>query len=162
MVKQLDHKEWAVRWTTVKVLQTWWRLSDEILKAVVQRLDDEDSNVRRAALEVLRMQSSLSDEILTAVAGLLGSKSERNLAEVVLRKHENFYSTLLSGPSVGSLFKILLRRAFAEQWSWYIEDRKSCVNMPDGIRSNRIDNMEEFMDLIIKARPPDTPPMAGM
>lgn len=70
--------------------------------------------MRRAALEVLRMQTSLSDNILTAVARLLGSESVGDLAEVVLRKHKNFYSTLLSSLSIGSLFKILFCCAFKE------------------------------------------------
>ncbi|KAM0424167.1 hypothetical protein ACHAPT_010536 [Fusarium lateritium] len=160
VVQRLDDEYHFVRRAALKVLQKQPSLSDEILIAVVQRLDDEDSGVQWVALKVLQKQSSLSDELLTAVARQLESESAGTLAEAVLRKHETFYSTLLSGPHAESLFKVLLRRAFEEQWSWYVEDGRSCINTPDGVRYAGIENMEEFMDMVNKARPPSAPQKA--
>lgn len=105
-------------------------------------------------------QSSLPNQILTAVSLLLESESTGDLAEAVLRRHKRFYTKLLSGPCVGSLLKIFLRRSFEEQWSWYVEERTSFVNAPDGVRNASIDNMKEFMDMVMKARPPGIPSTA--
>ena len=127
---------------------------------MVARLEDQDRSVRGAALDILKSQSSLSGEILTAVARLLESESAGDLAESVLRRHKDFYSTLLSGRFVGSLLQILLRRSFEEQWSWYVEDKLSYFNAPDGIQKAIIDDVEEFKDRVDKAMPRGIPLMA--
>ncbi len=98
-----------------------------IVTAVVARLEDEDGDVRRAALQVLGGQSNLPEAAVAAVAARLEDEAgniRSAAAEVVLR---TFHSTLLNGPFVGSLYKVLLRRSFNEQWSWYVEDGKSCA-----------------------------------
>ncbi|KAK4087877.1 hypothetical protein Purlil1_7635 [Purpureocillium lilacinum] len=161
VMQQLSDNSKDARRAAMEVLGKQRDLSNENLVAVVQRLNDHDGDVRRDAVEVLGKQPSLSNETLAAVAWLLDSGSGGDLAERELRKHKAFYSNLLSGPLVGPLVKVLSRRAFVEQYSWYIEDGRSTVNTPDGVRSARIDNVGEFMDLIIKARPAGAPLMVG-
>ncbi|KAK7428296.1 hypothetical protein QQZ08_005193 [Neonectria magnoliae] len=159
--QRLNDKASRVREAALWVLRKQSSLSDEILMAVVQRLNDKASGVREAALWVLQEQSSLSDglpnNILTTLAQQLEVKNVGDLAEKVLRKHEDFYSTLLSSPYVGSLFKVLFCRAFEEHWSWYVEDGRSCVHMPDGVRNAILENGKEFREMVNKARPPGTP-----
>ncbi|KAK7414261.1 hypothetical protein QQX98_006858 [Neonectria punicea] len=160
IVQRLDDEDLDIQDAALEVLQNKSSLSDEILLAVVQRLDDEDLFIREAALRTLQNKSSLSDEILLAIVQRLEFEDEGYLAEAVLRKHEDFYSTLLSGPYVGSLFKILLRRAFEEQYSWHVEDGRSCVHMPDGVIRATLENEKEFRDMANEARPPGTPLLA--
>ncbi|KPM36166.1 hypothetical protein AK830_g10416 [Neonectria ditissima] len=161
IAQQHGNEHQTVRLATLKVLQKQPSLSDKILEAViVQRLGDENSDVQRTALCILHKQSVLPGDTLATVArmlqlgGILGG-----LAERVLRKHEAFYSSLLNGPHLGPLFQVLMHRAFKQQWSWYIEDGRSCINMPDGMRSADIEDLEEFMDTVIKARPSGIPLM---
>ena len=92
----------------MKVLRAQPTLSDERLTTVVALLKDETWNVRNASIKVLEAQPSLSYEILTVLSLLLDSKSAGGLAEVILRGYKEFYLTLLSGPSAGSVFKIFL------------------------------------------------------
>jgi hypothetical protein len=123
----------------------------------VALLRDENGGVRRAALGVLKAQSSLSDELLTALSLLLESESAGSLAEVALRVHKEFYSTLLCGPSAGSLLKIFLSRSFGEQWSWHVEDGWSSVNAPDGVRNAGINDMKVFKNRVMESWPQGIP-----
>ncbi|KAI9778341.1 MAG: hypothetical protein M1839_008128 [Geoglossum umbratile] len=116
MVALLESRHWYVR-QAVEALQS--SLSEEILQVVVARLEDEYTLVIQAAVKALGSQSSLFDEIFKAIAVLLESKKASELAEAILRKHEEFYSTLLNGPFAKSLYQVLLRRSFEEHWSWY-------------------------------------------
>jgi hypothetical protein len=79
----------------------------------------------------------------------------------VLRGYKEFYCTLLNGPAAGTLLKLHFSHSFAEQWSWYVEDGALCVNAPDGIRNFIIDDMEGFVDMVRKSRPPGFPSTAG-
>ncbi|RYP46465.1 hypothetical protein DL768_007335 [Monosporascus sp. mg162] len=123
-------------------------------------LGNEDSMLRLEAAVYFKSQSVLSPEILETIALLLECERASELAETILRRHTKFYSTLLNGRYVKPLYKILLRRSFKEQWSWYIDNDNgepiSCVNMPDGFRKAHIDNEQEFRDMIDKARPVDS------
>jgi len=75
----------------------------------------------------------------------------------VLRGYKEFYFTLLSGRSAGSLFKILLSRSFKEQWSWYVEDGWSHVNGPDGVRNGGINDMKMFKNMVMESWPEGIP-----
>lgn len=68
-----------------------------------------------------------------------------------MRKHGEFYRTILHGPHVTSLYKILLERSFEEQVSWYIEEDHSCINMPDGIREFSMDIQQNYNRVSIYA-----------
>ncbi|KAI9764403.1 MAG: hypothetical protein M1839_005897, partial [Geoglossum umbratile] len=159
IVARLGDEDKYVRWAAVKALSRQPSMSEEILQAIVARLGDEDEGARQAAAEALSSQPSMSEEILQAVALLLESEKASELVEAILRKHKEFYSTLLNGPFAKSLYQILLRRSFKEHWSWYVEDGMSCVNMPDGVRKALIDNQQAFKDMINEARPADIPPI---
>ncbi|PFH61127.1 hypothetical protein XA68_18134 [Ophiocordyceps unilateralis] len=164
IVRMLDDDEDSyLRIKALEVLRKQPSLSDEILTVVVRMLDDDkgDRLLLKTVLGLLMHQSELSEEILTAAAQLLESERAGHLAEAVLRKHERFYSTLLVGSSAGSLLKTLSRLAFGEQVSWYIQNGRSCINMPDGIRTFGIDDEEELMNLLNEARLPDAPPVAA-
>jgi hypothetical protein len=128
---------------------------------VVALLRDEDWGVRWTASQILKAQSSLSDEPLTALSLLLESETAGSLAEVVLKDHKEFYSTLLGGPFAGSLLKIFLSRSFEEQWSWYVEDGASYVNAPDGVRSAGINDMKVFKNMIMESWPQEIPSRGG-
>ena len=146
----------------LQFLQTQPNLSDEHLTAVVAHLQDGVRYVRETALEVLRAQRALPDEhptLWTVLVALLEDESDQLRSGVLamLRGHPNFYSSLLSGPSAGSLFKALLRHSFEEQCSWYVEDGVSWVNEPEGIRSATIDDMEMFEDMVMNSWPPGIP-----
>lgn len=135
-------------------------LPNKPVAAVIACLDDLHWRVRSAAVDVLKAQSSLAGETVAAVVACLDDPDLdiRQAAEIVLAKailrHGKLYSTLLSGPFVASLYKILSQRSFKKQLSWYVEDRISYVNMPDRVTNARIDNMEEFIYMVNKARPP--------
>lgn len=146
-----------IRSAALEVLGAQSSLSDKRLTAVVARLEDKNEGVSEAAVEVLRAQSSLSDELLTVLSLLLDSKSVGGLAEVVLRGYEEFYSTLLSGPSAGSLLKIFLSWSFEEQWSCYAEDGWCYVNAPDGVRNAGINDMKVFKNMVIESWPDGIP-----
>ncbi len=129
---------------------------------MVAHLQDGVRYVRETALEVLRAQRALPDEhptLWTVLVALLEDESDQLRSGVLamLRGHPNFYSSLLSGPSAGSLFKALLRHSFEEQCSWYVEDGVSWVNEPEGIRSATIDDMEMFEDMVMNSWPPGIP-----
>lgn len=70
-----------------------------------------------------------------------------------MRGYKEFYSTLLSGPSAGSLLKIFLPRSFEEQWSWYAEDGWCYVNAPDGVRNAGINDMKVFKYMVMESWP---------
>lgn len=79
-----------------------------------------------------------------------------------MRKHGEFYRTILHGPHVTSLYKILLERSFKEQVSWYIEEDHFCINMPDGIREFSMDIQQNYNRVSINgARPADYPSTSG-
>ncbi|KAK4038962.1 hypothetical protein C8A01DRAFT_47479 [Parachaetomium inaequale] len=141
VVGLLKDKEYSVRLAALGALQAHPSISDECLTAVVAFLEDENRHVRLAALGVLQAQPSISDERLAALSLLLDSESAGGPAEVILRGYKEFYSTLLNGPSVGSLLKIFFSRSFEEQWS--------CI-----------DDMEGFMDMVRTSWPPGIPSMA--
>ncbi len=83
---------------------------------------------------------------------------ERSVLERgVLRGYKEFYSTLLSGPSAGSLLKIFLSRSFEEQWSWYVEDGWSHVNAPDGVKNAGIHDMNVFKNMVMESWPEGIP-----
>ncbi|KAH7636087.1 hypothetical protein B0T09DRAFT_32762 [Sordaria sp. MPI-SDFR-AT-0083] len=90
--------------------------------------------------------------VLKALALLLESKSTSDLAKALLRRSKEFYTTLLNGRFSEPLFEVLLRGSFDEQWSWYVIDKKSCVNMPEWVGSTGIDDEEEFMNMVVRAR----------
>ncbi|KAK4031799.1 hypothetical protein C8A01DRAFT_21045, partial [Parachaetomium inaequale] len=148
-----------VRSAALRVLTAQSSLSDKPLTAVITLLRDRNDYwiVRSAALQVLTAQSSLSDELLRDLSLLLESEIAGDLAEAALRRYKEFYSSLLNGPSVGSLLKILLRRSFEEQWSWYIEDGASFVNAPDRVRNAGIDDMRVFKDMVMESWPRGIP-----
>ncbi|KID83128.1 nacht nucleoside triphosphatase [Metarhizium guizhouense ARSEF 977] len=162
VAQRLDNFQSSVQECILQIFRKQLKLPKKVVTAVAKQLDNPGIWVQTFALQTLEKQSNLPDEILTAVARLLGSESVGPLAEVILRKYDDFYFTLLASPSAGSLFKTLLRRAFGEQYSWYIEYGRSCVNMPDGVRSTSIDNMQEFVALIDEARPPGIPRITGV
>ncbi|KAK3947789.1 nacht nucleoside triphosphatase [Pseudoneurospora amorphoporcata] len=152
VVARLGDKEGGVRWAALEILQAQSSLSDELLTAVVARLGDKHEVVRWAALQILQAQSSLSDDVLTALALLLESERAGDLAEALLRRYKEFYTTLLTGRFVEPLFKVLLRGSFGEQWSWYVIDKTSCVNMPEWVGRTSIDDGKEFMNMVTRAR----------
>ncbi|KAH8890026.1 hypothetical protein GQ53DRAFT_794983 [Thozetella sp. PMI_491] len=135
------------------------RLEDEdrdaVLTKIVARLEDKDPDVSN----ILRGQSNLPEAVLMEIAARLEDEDRkvRHLAEFTLRSHRAFYSTLHRGPSVESLYEVLLWRSFEEQWSWYVENQTSLVNMPGGVRRAGIENMQEFVDMVNKAQPPGIP-----
>ncbi|KAK3299591.1 armadillo-type protein [Chaetomium fimeti] len=154
VVGLLEDSHELVRSAALKVLEEHpMSISNEQLKVVVALLQSWNEYVRQAASRILQRQPSLSDECLKALSLLLAFENGGGPAEVVLRGHEEFYSTLLSGPSARSLYSIHFARSFEEQWSWYVEDGALCVNAPDGIRKGNIDNMEAFVDMVRKSRP---------
>ncbi|KAK4149429.1 hypothetical protein C8A00DRAFT_46964 [Chaetomidium leptoderma] len=161
VVKLLEDQDGGVRQAALEVLQVQPSISNKHLTAVVALLEDKDGGVRQAALEVLQAQPSISDEHLSAVIALL-EDGVGYVRQTVLGVLMEFYSTLLNGPSAGSLLKFLLRRSFEERWSWYVEDGALCVNAPDRIRNVSIDDMDGFMDMVRKSWPPGIPSMAAV
>ncbi|KAH7160538.1 peptidase C14 [Dactylonectria estremocensis] len=157
---RLEHEDDDVRWAAADVLASQSALPKEILQAVAARLEHEDEDVQRAAADALASQSALPEEILKAVAARLEHQRQyvRRAAEAVLRRHAEFYRTLLNGPYVPSLYGILLQQSFNEQLSWYIDDGESCVNMSEDIRRLSIHNKQNNVRAMIKkARPTDFP-----
>ncbi|KAK3338981.1 hypothetical protein B0H65DRAFT_499813 [Neurospora tetraspora] len=152
VIARLGDEDWDVRKAALGVLQAQSSLSDELITAVIARLGDENRIVRLAALRILQAQSSLSNDVLTALALLLESERAGDLAEALLRRYKEFYTTLLNRPFVEPLFKFLLRGSFDEQWSWYVIDKRSYVNMPEWVESTSIDDGKEFMNMVTRAR----------
>ncbi|KAK3345108.1 nacht nucleoside triphosphatase [Neurospora tetraspora] len=154
VVARLEDDDWSVRPAALGVLQAQSSLSNELLTAVIVRLGDKNGGVRWAALGVLQAQSSLSDELLTAVVARLGDKDwdVRKAALRVLQAQSSLSDDLLNGPFVEPLFKFLLRGSFDEQWSWYVIDKTSCINMPEWVGRTSIDNGKEFMNMVTRAR----------
>ncbi|KAL6795596.1 hypothetical protein J3E68DRAFT_450501 [Trichoderma sp. SZMC 28012] len=132
---------------------------EESLEAVAARLENEDEFIRQDAMGILAQQPALPIEILQAVTARLEDDNEfvRKAAETVIRRHGEFYSTLLKGTYVATLYKVLLQRSFEEQLSWYIVDGHSCINMPEDIRRTSIDKGDNIMDIIKSARPANFP-----
>ncbi|KAL7784928.1 hypothetical protein V8C37DRAFT_413165 [Trichoderma ceciliae] len=157
---QLEHKDRAVRKAAIMALGQQSALPNEILKAIVARLEHKDQAIRETAIEALRWQSALPKEILEAIAARLEDKNKviREAAETILRRHREFYCTLLNGPDVTSLYKVLLKRSFEEQLSWYIDDGNSCINMLEGTCiGTSIDNHNDVKAKIENARPTNFP-----
>ncbi|KAF4337556.1 peptidase C14 [Fusarium beomiforme] len=162
IVARLEDSDRYVRMAAMDALSGQSTLPESILQSVVERLEDPKRYVRRAAMDVLHRQSTLSKAILQAVALRLESENARDLAEDILRRHGEFYSTLVNGRFVKSLYRILLRRSFEEQVSWYVEDGSSCILMPGGCRRASLQNhQDQFMARIAEARPRDFPSMDG-
>ncbi|KAL6406461.1 peptidase C14 [Ilyonectria robusta] len=165
---RLEHQHEDVRYAAVGALGSRSALPEETLKAVAARLEHQHEDVRYAAVEALGSRSVLPEEILKAVAARLEDQDEdqdediRRAAEAVLRRHTEFYRTLLNGPYVPSLYGILLQRSFNEQLSWYIDDGYSCVNMSEDTRRLSIHNQQnDVRAMIKKARPTDFPSISG-
>ncbi|KAH7124211.1 armadillo-type protein [Dactylonectria macrodidyma] len=161
---RLEDQDWHVRRAAAQALGSQSALPEEILKAVAARLEDQDWHVRRAAAQALGSQPALPEEILKAVAARLEHQDEhvRWVAEAVLRRHAEFYRTLLNGPYVPSLYGILLQQSFNEQLSWYIDDGDSCINMSEDIRRLSIYNQQnDVRAMIKKAQPTDFPSKSG-
>jgi hypothetical protein len=155
---RLEHEEWSVRWAAVQALGGQSALPEAIL--VAARLEDEEESVRGAAVGALGGRSALPEEILKAVAARLEDEHwhVRLAAEAVLRRDGKFYRTLLNGPYVPSLYRILLRQGFDEHLCWYINDGDSCVNTPEHIRTRSTnDQQKDIMAMITEARPTDFP-----
>ncbi|KKP06021.1 peptidase C14 [Trichoderma harzianum] len=134
-------------------------LPQEILKVVAARLEEKEKYIRYGATKALLNQPALPDEILKTVALRLEDHDEsvQAAAEDIIRRHEEFYFTLLKGDYSTALYKVLLRRSFKEHLSWYIDDGHLCINMAEGIRRVSIDTHDDIMAAIEKARPANFP-----
>ncbi|KND89959.1 hypothetical protein TOPH_05346, partial [Tolypocladium ophioglossoides CBS 100239] len=149
-----DDMSEPLRLEALRVLQTSPKLTTKVLVAVTQQLADKCSPrlgnevwyVREVALRVLGKQSCLSDEIITTIVQRLGDEDQdvRAAALGVLEKQSSLSDEIIT---------TIVQRIGDEYGS--------IVNMPDGVRSAGIDNVEEYMDMVIKARPPNAPPTAG-
>lgn len=80
----------------------------------------------------------------------------------VLRRHGDFYHTLLGDCNLSSLYKNGLRGSFVEQFSWYVEKSHLCMNLPDGIKKIPVhDDQDEIVARIKEARPANFPAICG-
>ncbi|KAH8892149.1 ARM repeat-containing protein [Thozetella sp. PMI_491] len=150
---RLEDKDFYVRYAAIEALGRRADLPEAILTAMATRLEDKDYHVRQAAIKALGSRSNLPEAILTTIATRLEDK-DSSVREVAARALlRSFHSTLVSRPFVGSLYKVLLRRSFKEQWSWYVKNQMSLIDMPDGVSNAGINNMQKFMDMVNKARP---------
>ncbi len=139
--------------------------SRERLETVmVALLQDEDDTIRLAALRALKTRLLLLDEYPTlwpAVAALLEDEDDRvrsaAAALSVMKGHYQFFTSLLNGPSAGSLLKVLLPRSFEEQCSWHVDGRTSWVTTPEGSHIPLIDDMEGFKNTVVKSWPRGIP-----
>lgn len=156
---QLDDEDNGVRMQAVWALCNQQTLPQEILKAVAARLQEKENHIRYNVAEALLDQSPLPDEILKTVALWLEDHDEsvQGAAEAVVRRHEDFYLTLLKGNYITALYKVSLQRSFNEHLSWYIDDGHLCIDMPEGIRRVSIDTHDDEMAAIERARPANFP-----
>ncbi|KAL7933708.1 hypothetical protein V8C35DRAFT_322296 [Trichoderma chlorosporum] len=148
----------SIRRTTIMALGRRV-LPKEALKVVTAQLEDNDILIRIGALSVLTHQVVLPDDILKAVAVRLEDNHEavQLTAEGVVRRHEDFYCTLLKSSFITSLYRISLGLSFKEQISWYFDDGYLFINMPEGIRKVPIDEHNDIRAAIKEARPENYP-----
>ena len=95
------------------------------------------------------------------MAARLGDDNEyvQVAAEALLRMDGKRYRTVLNGPYVSALWKIVLRQSFKEQLAWYINKAGHfCVNSPEHMMVFPADNhLNDVMAIINRAQPTDFP-----
>ncbi|PTB39549.1 hypothetical protein M441DRAFT_70668 [Trichoderma asperellum CBS 433.97] len=163
IVAQLKYNGRVIQLAAMNALGNQLNLPDDILKAIAiaaSLKNVENWRVQEAAMKPLRKQLSLPDEVLNVIAAQLDEESfSAELAESILRKHREFYLTLLlESPYSPSLYKVLLRRSFREDLSWYIDDDgNSFLNLPGDSGRTLIDKQYDMRAIIQEVRPANFP-----
>ncbi|PON23867.1 hypothetical protein TGAM01_v207195 [Trichoderma gamsii] len=178
----------STKMAAIEGLRTWSGLSNKILNAIASQLQSYDEChddphfdpfndpwdesyeewynhdkrwVQRDALEVLGDQPSLPKEILNAIAIQLDNDEFSGLPEVAeraLRKHREFYLTLLEGPYAPSLYKTLLRQSFKEDLIWCVDDDgNSVISMPEDGGRIVIGKQDDMKAMMKRLRPANYP-----
>ncbi|KAM0522339.1 hypothetical protein ACHAPE_001928 [Trichoderma viride] len=161
IVALLNNSDSSIQLNAIMALRTQPGLSNKILNRIASQLESYVWYVQEAAIEILGHQPSLPNESLNAIAVQLDNNKDPDLpefAERVLRKHREFYLTLLKGPYAPSLHKVLLRKSFKEDLIWCVDDDgNSVINIPgDGWRMviGKQDDMKAMMKEIRPANYP--------
>ncbi|PNP46668.1 hypothetical protein TGAMA5MH_01618 [Trichoderma gamsii] len=157
----VKNSNWHIQPAAIAALRNQPGLSNKILNTIASQLKSTDNQaVLAAAISFLGDQPSLPNEILNAIAVQLDNDDFRlsEVAERMLRKHREFYLTLLKGPYARSLYELLLRQSFAEDLIWCVDDDgNSVINMP-GDGGRMVIGKQDDMKAIIKGlRPADYP-----
>ncbi|XWX00409.1 hypothetical protein V2A60_008429 [Cordyceps javanica] len=161
LAARLHDEDDEVRQAAVKTLGRRVALPDELLTDVAARLGDDNWEVRQATVEALSEREALPDEVLTAVVARLGDEVgsvRKGAVDIFMHRHKTFSRARLKGSIIPTIYKALLERSFSEQLSWYIDQGKSCVKMPDGDTELFIDiQQNEVGEWLNGARPADYP-----
>ncbi|EHK20358.1 uncharacterized protein TRIVIDRAFT_192935 [Trichoderma virens Gv29-8] len=131
---QLENKYTSVREAAIRTLAYKSVVSNEILQNIILRLEDEDEEVQVAALEALGKQPALPNNLLKDIAAHLDDKYPRvrEAAIYALRPQSPLSNEILQN----IILRVLLRRSFKEQLTWYIDNGHSCIDMPEGCANN--------------------------
>ncbi|KID82546.1 nacht nucleoside triphosphatase [Metarhizium guizhouense ARSEF 977] len=159
VAERLEDEHDGVRATSLEILIKNKKIG-QLLPAALLQLAKWNKNSRHEIISRFTIFAKLPNELLQVLLCWLEDDFEPAWyeTEFLLRRHEEFYNTILSGPKAILLYEVLLRRSFAYQISLYVEDGYLCVNTPEGIRKGRIDNTQcDIVAEIKKKRPPNYP-----
>lgn len=160
----VKNSNWRIQRAAISALHNQPGLSNKILNTIASQLKSIDNQaVPAAAIMVLGDQPSLPNEILNAIAVQLDNDNDDfwklpEVAEKMLRKHREFYLTLLKGPYARSLYKLLLRQSFAEDLIWCVDDDgNSVINMPGDGGRMVIGKQDDMKTMMKRLRPANYP-----